>query len=78
MALAYPDVYVACISLGANPAACIKVMQEAEKHQGPSIIIAYSPCIAQGILKGMSNSIEEEKKSNRMWLFPNFSLQSGN
>lgn len=72
MALAYSDVYVACISLGANPAACIKVMQEAEKHQGPSIIIAYSPCIAQGILKGMSNSIEEEKKATECGYFPIF------
>ena len=39
----------------------IKVMKEAMEHNGPAIIIAYCPCIEQGIKTGMTNSIEEEK-----------------
>ena len=47
-------------------------MLEAEKYNGPSIIVAYSPCIAWGILKGMSNSIDEEKKAMLSGYFPIF------
>lgn len=61
IAMCYPNVYVASIALGANMFQAIKVFKEAEKHKGPSIIIAYSPCIEQGIKKGMGCSIEEEK-----------------
>ena len=72
LALSYPHVYVGAVSLGANPAATIKVFLEAEAYQGPSIIIAYAPCIAQGILKGMNHSIEEEKKATLSGYFPIF------
>ena len=72
MALAYPHVYVGSISLGANPVQAIKVLKEAEEYDGPSLIIAYAPCIAQGILKGMSNSIEEEKEATKVGYFPIF------
>ncbi len=72
IALTYPHVYVATISLGANPQQAIKVLQEAESYNGPSIIIAYAPCIAQGIIKGMKNSIEEEKEATRSGYFPIF------
>ena len=72
IALTNPNVYVGAISLGANPAATVKVMLEAEKYNGPSIIVAYSPCIAWGILKGMSNSIDEEKKAMLSGYFPIF------
>ena len=72
IALTYPHVYVATISLGANPIQTIKVLTEAEKYDGPSIIIAYAPCIAQGIIKGMSNSIEEEKEATNSGYFPLF------
>ena len=72
IALCYPHVYVATISLGANPMQAIKVMKEAEAYNGPSIIIAYSPCIAQGIIKGMINSIEEEKQATQSGYFPIF------
>lgn len=60
IAMSYPNAYVASISLGANMMHAIKVIKEAEEHNGPSIIIAYSPCIEQGIKGGMSNSIKEE------------------
>ena len=72
IALTYPHVYVASISLGANPSQAIKVMLEAEKYDGPSIIIAYAPCIAQGIIKGMSNSLNEEKDAVTSGYFPLF------
>lgn len=72
IALTYPNVYVACISLGANPQTTIKVLNEAEKYNGPSLIIAYAPCIAQGILKGMKNSIMEEKNATESGYFPIF------
>ncbi|MBQ2639540.1 MAG: pyruvate:ferredoxin (flavodoxin) oxidoreductase [Bacilli bacterium] len=72
IALTYPHVYVGTISLGANPMQAIKVMKEAEAYNGPSIIIAYAPCIAQGIIKGMKNSINEEKKATASGYFPIF------
>ncbi|MBR5370029.1 MAG: pyruvate:ferredoxin (flavodoxin) oxidoreductase [Bacilli bacterium] len=72
MALSYPHVYVGTISLGANPMQAIKVMKEAESYDGPSIIIAYAPCIAQGIIKGMKNSINEEKEATASGYFPIF------
>ena len=72
IALTYDHVYVASISLGANPNQAVKVLKEAEAYNGPSIIVAYSPCIAQGILKGMKNSIEEEKNATSSGYFPIF------
>ena len=61
LAMAIPNCYVASISLGANMMQTIKAFNEADQHEGPAIIIAYSPCIEQGISKGMSNSIIEQK-----------------
>ncbi len=61
MAMAYKDVYVASVSLGADPSQCIKAFKEAEAHNGPSIIIAYAPCINHGF--DMSNSFGEMKKA---------------
>ena len=61
IAMAIPNVYVASISMGANPMQTIKAMKEAKEHNGPSLIIAYSPCIEQGIVGGMSNQLEEQK-----------------
>ena len=72
IALSYPHVYVGTISLGANPMQAIKVMKEAEAYNGPAIIIAYAPCIAQGIIKGMKNSIQEEKEATLSGYFPLF------
>ncbi len=72
IALTYPHVYVATISLGANPNQAVKVLHEAESYDGPSLIIAYAPCIAQGIIAGMKSSIEEEKKATESGYFPIF------
>ena len=72
IALTYPHVYVAQISMGANMQQSIKAILEAKEHKGPSLIIAYAPCIAQGLLKEMSNTIEEEKEATRVGYFPIF------
>ena len=56
-----PNCYVASISLGSNIMQAIKAFNEAEAHEGPAIIIAYSPCIEQGIKTGMTTSSEEQK-----------------
>ena len=61
IAMTYPNVYVASVSLGANPMQCVKAFQEAEEHKGPSLIIAYSPCINHGF--NMSNSNLEMKRA---------------
>lgn len=72
MAMVYDDVYVASISLGGNMQQSIKAFTEAEKHNGPSIIIAYAPCINHGIKKGMKNSIKEEKLAVESGYWPLF------
>ena len=72
MALSYPHVYVGQVSMGANMMQTIKTFMEAKNHNGPSIIIAYAPCIAQGIKGGMINSSNEEKKATEAGYFPIF------
>ena len=72
MALCYPHVYVGTISLGANYMHTIKTLIEAEKYDGPSIIIAYAPCISHGIKSGMKDSISEEKLATDSGYFPLF------
>ena len=61
IAMAIPNVYVASISMGANMMQTLKVFKEAYEHEGPSLIIAYSPCIEQGIIGGMTGQIDEQK-----------------
>ena len=61
IASSIPNCYVASISLGANMMQAIKALNEAEAHDGPAIIIAYSPCVEHGIKTGMGTSILEEK-----------------
>ena len=63
IAMNYPNCYVASVSLGSNFMQTIKAFKEANEHNGPAIIIAYSPCVEHGIKGGMSCSILEEKKA---------------
>ena len=72
IALSYPHAYVAQVSLGANPNQLIKVFKEATNYNGPSIIIAYAPCISHGIKGGMSNTIEMQKLATTSGYFPIF------
>ena len=61
IAMSIPNVYVASISMGANMQQTIKAFKEAKEHNGPSLIIAYCPCIEQGIVGGMTGQIDEQK-----------------
>ena len=61
MAMSYGYVYVAQISMGANKNQALKAIAEAENYNGPSLIIAYAPCISHGIKLGMKSSQDVEK-----------------
>jgi pyruvate-ferredoxin/flavodoxin oxidoreductase len=61
MAITYGNAYVARIALGANMTQAVRAFNEADAYPGPSIVIAYTHCIAHGI--DMSNGIEEQKKA---------------
>ena len=63
MASTYGYVYVAQVAIGANQAQTLKALREAEAYNGPSIVIAYSPCIAHGIKAGMGKTQEEQEKA---------------
>ena len=61
IATTYGYVYVAQIAMGADHAQTLKAIREAEAYEGPSLIIAYAPCINHGLKKGMGKSQAEEK-----------------
>jgi pyruvate-ferredoxin/flavodoxin oxidoreductase len=61
MAMTYGYVYVAQVGMGANKQQTLKAFVEAEKYDGPSLILAYAPCINHGIKKGMGRTQEETK-----------------
>lgn len=63
IAATYGYVYVAQVSLGANQAQTLKAIREAEAYDGPSIVIAYSPCISHGLHKGMGKANDEEARA---------------
>ncbi|HKJ79452.1 MAG TPA: pyruvate:ferredoxin (flavodoxin) oxidoreductase [Prolixibacteraceae bacterium] len=63
MMMTYGYVYVAQVAMGANQSQYLKAVKEAESYPGPSIIIAYAPCINHGLKASMGRSQEEEKKA---------------
>lgn len=63
IAMTYGYIYVAQVAMGADKSQTIKAITEAESYDGPSLVIAYAPCIAHGIKIGMSNSQEEERRA---------------
>ncbi|MCM1337910.1 MAG: pyruvate:ferredoxin (flavodoxin) oxidoreductase [Candidatus Amulumruptor caecigallinarius] len=63
IATTYGYVYVAQVAMGADNAQTLKAIREAEAYDGPSLIIAYSPCINHGIRKGMGHAQEEEQEA---------------
>jgi len=63
IAMAYGYVYVAHIAMGASYQQTLNALLEAESYDGPSIVIAYSPCIAHGLRIGMGKTIEQTKKA---------------
>ncbi|MBU0997045.1 MAG: pyruvate:ferredoxin (flavodoxin) oxidoreductase [Firmicutes bacterium] len=72
LAMTYESVYVATISHGANATQLLKAMKEAESYPGPSLIIAYSPCIAHGINGGLGNSHRQAKLATECGYWPIF------
>ena len=63
IAMAYGHVYVASISMGANRQQTLNAIREAESYNGPSLIIAYSPCAEHGIKGGLANHQQTQKKA---------------
>jgi len=72
MMMSYPNVYVAQVSLAANPMQLIKTFKEANEYNGPAIVIAYAPCISHGIKGGMVNSLDIEREAVNCGYFPIF------
>ncbi|MBW1851600.1 MAG: pyruvate:ferredoxin (flavodoxin) oxidoreductase [Deltaproteobacteria bacterium] len=68
MAITYGYVYVASVAMGANKNQFMKALVEAESYDGPSLIIAYSPCINHGINMGLTQ--EEEKRAVEVGYWP--------
>ena len=70
ISMSYGYIYVASVSMGANKQQLIKALVEAESYDGPSLIIAYCPCINQGIMAGMGKAQEEEKLAVQSGYWP--------
>jgi pyruvate-ferredoxin/flavodoxin oxidoreductase len=70
MMISYGYIYVASVAMGANKNQLVKAVTEAEAYNGPSLIIAYSPCINQGILAGMGKSQAEEDLAVKSGYWP--------
>lgn len=63
LAMTYEYIYVAQVGMGANQAQLIKALKEAESYKGPSLVIAYAPCISHGLTKGMGSTQLETKNA---------------
>ncbi len=72
MLMTYGYVYVAAVGMGANKNQFLKALTEAESYKGPSIIIAYAPCINQGLKKGMGKTQEQTKNAVESGYWPLF------
>ena len=70
MMTSYGYIYVASVAMGANKNQMMKAITEAEAYDGPSLIIAYSPCINQGILAGMGKTQAEEDLAVKSGYWP--------
>lgn len=70
MMMTYGNIYVATVALGANYSQIITAMRDAEAYPGPSIIVAYCPCINHGIRTGMSHPMVEERDAVRAGYWP--------
>ena len=70
IAMSYGNVYVAQVAMGANEQQLVTALKEAEAHKGPSLIIAYAPCINHGISNGMGKTMQEEKMAAECGYWP--------
>ena len=66
----YGYIYVAQVCIGANPEHLIKALKEAAAYDGPSIVIAYAPCINHGLAKGMAKAMDEGKAAVECGFWP--------
>ena len=78
MMMTYGTVYVASVALGANYVQALEAFEEADAYPGPSIVIAYCPCIAHGIRAGMSHTIIEEKLAVKAGYWPLYRYNPAN
>ena len=78
MAMSYGHVYVAQVSHGASQQQVVRAMREAEAHDGPSIVIAYSPCIAHKIKGGLTHSADQAKLAVESGYWPIFRYNPAN
>jgi pyruvate-ferredoxin/flavodoxin oxidoreductase len=72
MAMTYGYVYIAQVAMGASQSQFFKAIKEAEAYPGPSIIIAYAPCIAHGLKAGMGSTQMEEKRAVQAGYWQNY------
>ena len=72
IAMTYGNVYVATVSMGSNKQQLLKAFTEAEAYPGPSIILAYAPCINQGLKRGMGKTQEQAKLATAAGYWPLF------
>ncbi|MCF0134129.1 MAG: pyruvate:ferredoxin (flavodoxin) oxidoreductase, partial [Blautia sp.] len=79
MLMSYGNVYVAQVSMGADNAQLLKALKEAEAYDGPSVIVAYTPCQAHGLKCGMGNTQLEMKRAveSGYWLLWRFDPTTG-
>jgi pyruvate-ferredoxin/flavodoxin oxidoreductase len=77
MAMTYGNVYVASVALGANDAQCVKAFLEAESYDGPSLIIAYSHCIAHGIDMREANDVQKRAVASGHWILYRYDPRVG-
>jgi pyruvate-ferredoxin/flavodoxin oxidoreductase len=68
--MTYGNIYVAQVAMGANPNQLVRVLKEAEAFPGPSLVIAYAPCISHGIVKGMAYAQPEAKLAVQSGYWP--------
>jgi len=78
MMMTYGNVYVASVALGANYMQTINALREAEAYGGPSIVIAYCPCINHGIRTGMSHAVVEQRDTVRAGYWPLYRYNPAN
>ncbi len=77
MFMAYGNVYVAQVSMGASPSQLLTALREASEYRGPSLVIAYAPCTAHGIRAGMAHAQQEMKKATESGYWPLYRYHPG-
>jgi pyruvate-ferredoxin/flavodoxin oxidoreductase len=68
--MSYGSIYVASIAMGADKQQTLKAVKEAESYNGPSILLAYVPCINHGIINGMNKSMDEARRAVEAGYWP--------